>query len=254
MDESRVRDPFAGPVEAPEERSPGHHAVMAVGVGVAGLLVGTVAGLVTGVVLGVGVATLDVLAAADLTAVVIASLAVTELGYGTVAVLYLAGRPPGLRATLGWPPARALVGGLVAAIGLVGIGQGVLTFVPGVGVDDMVAGGAGAVDPVLLLALAVVSVVFVGPAEELLFRGAVYGTLRRGFGPLGSNLGASALFVLAHVGVLSVGLAGLVPLAIVFAGSLLFGYAYERTGTLVVPIAMHAAYDAALFVLASVLL
>ena len=70
MDESRVRDPFAGPVEAPEERSPGHHAVMAVGVGVAGLLVGTVAGLVTGVVLGVGVATLDVLAAADLTAVV----------------------------------------------------------------------------------------------------------------------------------------------------------------------------------------
>ena len=33
MDESRVRDPFAGPVEAPEERSPGHHAVMAVGVG-----------------------------------------------------------------------------------------------------------------------------------------------------------------------------------------------------------------------------
>jgi len=215
--------------------SPGHHLVMAVVVGGVGLLA-------------------DGRTEARISAALVASIAATELGYGLTAVAYLFRRDHGLGATLGWPSPRAFAAGIVVALSLVAIGQGLLTFVPGVGIDDLVAGTAGPVSPGLLLGLAVVSVLFVGPAEELLFRGAVYGTLRQGFGPVVANVLASALFVIAHVGSLGAGLAGLVPLGIVFVGSLLFGYAYERTGTLVVPVAMHAAYDAALFSLAYVLL
>lgn len=235
------------------ERTRGHHLVMAVGIGAAGLVVGLVTGGVVAVAGGFGL-----LAGSgtetEVNAVLVASLAATELGYGLTAVAYLVYRGPGLRAVLGWPRPGPFALALVVAFALVAAGQVLLTFVPGVGVDDLVAGSAGPVSPELVLALAVVSVVFVGPAEELLFRGAVYGTLRRGFGPLPANVIASALFVIAHLGALGVGLAGLAPLAIVAVGSLLFGYAYERAGTLVVPVAMHAAYDAALFVLVYALL
>lgn len=236
------------------DRSRGHHLVMAVGIGAAGLVVGLVAGGVVAVGGGFGLLAGGSGTETEVNAVLVASLAATELGYGATAVAYLLRRGPGLRAVLGWPRPGAFALALAVAFALVAAGQALLTFVPGVGVDDLVAGSAGSVSPALLLALAVVSVAFVGPAEELLFRGAVYGTLRRGFGPLPANVLASVLFVIAHLGALGAGFVGLVPLGVVAVGSLLFGYAYERTGTLVVPAAMHAAYDAALFVLAYVLL
>jgi len=238
-------------------RSRGHHLVLAVGIGAAGLLVGLVAGALVAVAGGVGLLAGGASPGAGsggVDAVVVASLAATEVGYGATAVVYLLRRTSGVRATLGWPSPAALASGVVAALALVAAGQALLTLVPGVGVDELVAGTGGPVSPALLLGLAVVSVVFVGPAEELLFRGAVYGTLRRGFGPAGANLLSSGLFVVAHAGSIGAGLVGLVPLVIVLVGSLSFGYAYERTGTLLVPVAMHAVYDAALFALAYVLL
>lgn len=79
----------------------------------------------------------------------------------------------------------------------------------------------------------------VGPfAEEVIFRGILYGALRR-WG-VAAALGAStAVFALLHGG------GGFTQIA----GGLLFGLAYEREGKLMAPVAVHALGNTALFAL-----
>lgn len=98
---------------------------------------------------------------------------------------------------------------------------------------------------------AAVSILFVGPGEELLHRGVIQGRLRDAFGPLVSIVAASAVFAAAHVFGLSGSPAGVwFAVGTIFAISLVLGYAYERTGNLVVVMAIHGLYNAILFCLA----
>ncbi len=81
-----------------------------------------------------------------------------------------------------------------------------------------------------------VSVVVVAPVtEEFLFRGFLYGTLRRYLGPLGAICLSAAAFAVAHEFAY-----GIPPL---FVLGFLFAYLYERTGSLVAPIAAHAVHN-----------
>jgi len=102
-------------------------------------------------------------------------------------------------------------------------------------------------------AVVAVALVLVGPAEELLYRGVVQELL---VGPLGTAGGVGAmavLFGLVHypsygasslreidAGV-ALGMAGTT------VGGAAFGALYVLTGTLLVPMAVHSLYDAALF-------
>jgi membrane protease YdiL (CAAX protease family) len=71
--------------------------------------------------------------------------------------------------------------------------------------------------------------------EEFLFRGFFYRTWKRYLGPLGAGFVASVLFAALH---------GSVPaLAGLFVLACFLTVAYERTGTLLVPIGMHAAFN-----------
>ena len=92
----------------------------------------------------------------------------------------------------------------------------------------------------LLLALAV----GVGPiAEELFFRGLIYRWLRHRVG-IGPGLLASAfLFALLHTDLIA-----FVP---ILALGLLFGWVYERTGSLAAPVAVHIFHNGAMLYLAS---
>lgn len=102
-------------------------------------------------------------------------------------------------------------------------------------------------DPQVLLFLLPVSVLLIGPGEELLFRGVVQRTLSEAFHPAVAVLGASALFAGAHVVALQGSLVGtLVVVAILFVPGTVFGAVYERSGNLVVPALAHGAYDAVL--------
>lgn len=78
-----------------------------------------------------------------------------------------------------------------------------------------------------------------GPvAEELFFRGVVYGFLRR-FGVIPALLGSSAVFVLAHS-----------PAGIAFThvvGALVFAAAYEYEKNIMVPVTIHVMGNLALF-------
>ena len=114
-----------------------------------------------------------------------------------------------------------------------------------------------------LLLLVPLSVLVVGPAEELLFRGVVQRYLSGCFSTTGAVVGASVLFALVHLPttLLAVAdpvvtdadlLAVAVTLSIVFALSLGLGYLYARTANLAVPVFVHGCYDALLFALAYV--
>lgn len=71
--------------------------------------------------------------------------------------------------------------------------------------------------------------------EEFAFRGYFYGALKRQFGIAGAALLTSALFALIHVNLSS--------LPALFFLALCLTVAYEWTGSLLVPIAMHALFN-----------
>lgn len=75
-----------------------------------------------------------------------------------------------------------------------------------------------------------------GVCEELLYRGAIYGLLRRGLGPTAANVVQAALFSLAHA--LSI------RLPWTFLLGLVLGEVRRRTGTLWVCVAVHFAFNA----------
>ena len=76
-------------------------------------------------------------------------------------------------------------------------------------------------------------------AEEIYFRGMVYGFLRR-WGPVAATVGSTLLFVAAHSNLQLIPLPQLV-------GGLLFAVAYEVEENLMVPIVIHSAGNLALF-------
>jgi membrane protease YdiL (CAAX protease family) len=83
---------------------------------------------------------------------------------------------------------------------------------------------------------AFVATVILAPAcEEFLFRGYFYGVGKRYLGALASALATSLLFAAFHLNLAS--LPGLFVLALCLTA------AYERTGSLLVPIGIHALYN-----------
>ena len=95
--------------------------------------------------------------------------------------------------------------------------------------------------PVQLLLTVLAAVVMAPIAEELLFRGLLHRGLRRRMHVVPATLLSSALFAVVHVEV-----AASQPLALIgltFVGVVL-AIAHERTGSLLVPVVIHATHNA----------
>ena len=109
----------------------------------------------------------------------------------------------------------------------------------------------GETEPTGLLLIAALSFVLIGPMEELFFRGIVQGTMRE---VLSANVAvplASFVFAVIHFLTLTGPFVGqVVVIGSLFITSLVFGYAYERTGNLAVNAVIHGGYNAVLLVLA----
>lgn len=114
------------------------------------------------------------------------------------------------------------------------------------GANQAVLAGSG--DPTYFLIMVPVSILFVGPAEELLFRGAVQGRLRQSWGVWPAILTATVLFGLVHIPAITGGFGAQLSYALLVAVlGLLLGYLYEYTGNILVPSLIHGAYNATLF-------
>jgi hypothetical protein len=109
-----------------------------------------------------------------------------------------------------------------------------------------------------LLLLVPLSVLVVGPAEELLFRGVIQQYLDGALSRLLAVGLTSLLFALVHVPTTWIATpepaAVVVTLVVLFGLSVLLGYLYVWTDNLVVPVLVHGLYDALLFGLAYVVL
>jgi uncharacterized protein len=109
--------------------------------------------------------------------------------------------------------------------------------------DELTRGGSSTV-------LAFIAAVVLAPvAEELLFRGLLFNALLRRRSVHVAALVSSVVFAVVHVDVAVSQPLALVGLTLV---GLALAYAYHRTGSLLVPIAGHAAFNGVTLVLALV--
>jgi len=104
----------------------------------------------------------------------------------------------------------------------------------------------GRENPVLFLYMVPVALFFVGPAEELVFRGVVQGLFRRSFGVVPGVVLASLLFGLGHYLAISSGSAWTYILTASALG-LVLGAVYEYTESIAVPALAHGGWNAGLF-------
>ncbi|SFR36715.1 CPBP family intramembrane glutamic endopeptidase [Halogeometricum limi] len=233
------------PTAEPKPRRTGAARAVAVAVGL------FLAGFLANLAFGLAVALPLVFVGLALTggAVLVALTAAGQLGFAAVGAVYLHRWLSGIPVRR---PTRAdlrTAGGYTVAVLLVAVAfTAVSQYLP-IEPTSTVLSDAVVADPRLLVVFAVLSILLVAPAEELLFRGAIQGRLRRTFGPVAAVVGAGLLFAALHVlnfGTLNSGAA--VALVAIFTVGCLLGWAYERTENLVVPVVIHALYNSVLFV------
>jgi membrane protease YdiL (CAAX protease family) len=166
----------------------------------------------------------------------LAYLTYTDRGLG-----FIRARVPSLR-DLG----LALAGTIVLFVGLVAIS--VLFTALGVESASNAVEQYGEQDPRVFLLLIPLSFLFIGPGEELLYRGVVQGRLRESFGPWVAIGLASVIFAAVHVFSLQgAGTGILAYLLVLLVLSPVLGAAYEYTDNLVVPALIHGAFNAVQF-------
>lgn len=232
------------------DRTPARRAGVAIGL--------TVLAVVGSIVLSIPALVLPL----DPLALFVAAVVLSELGFAAVAVAFVLRSGVGVRyLRLSVPDRRGwlfVVGGtlgmfayrmtallLVEYLGIPIAGNSITDF-PGIDVGTIV------------LVLIPVSVLVIGPAEELLFRGVVQRYLMGGFSRAWAIVGTGVLFSLVHLPTTVLAdpdpAAVTTTLVILFGLSLVLSYLYAWTGNLVVPILVHGLYDALIFAVAYVVL
>lgn len=142
-----------------------------------------------------------------------------------------------------------MIGGLIGlfaaviAIGFVTEALGVSPSDHGI-IEDASDGNAE-----ILLVLVPLSLLVIGPGEELLFRNVVQKHLYDAFSREEAIVIASSIFAVVHVPAYATGTPGQIAtsITVIFVLSLLLGWVYHRTENLVVPALIHGCYNALLF-------
>lgn len=219
--------------------------IQALGIGVAGLLVGNV----------VAVAGLTILPVEGELARGGASTAFFSIGLGLVALGYLHLRGLGLDyIDWEWPARRdwlVVVGGVLGmyavliVIGYVATALGLPSAEHGV-IDQARS------NPTILLVFVPLSWLAIGPGEELLSRNVVQKYLYESYSRSAAILVGTVVFTVIHLPAYATAepAAVFVTLLRLFAISLVLGVVYERTDSVVVAALTHGTYDAVQFILA----
>lgn len=149
-------------------------------------------------------------------------------------------RGPTLRA-VGW-----ILGGLAVLVGVNFVISELLVNAGLEGAQNEVI-RVGREEPVLFLYLVPVTILFVAPAEELLFRGAVQGLFRQAWGVLPAIVLASGLFAVAHYLALGADGSRLVTIAVIFVLGIILATVYELSESILVSAAVHAGWNVIVF-------
>ena len=169
-------------------------------------------------------------------ALVVAFSASGVLVYATMRLVYWLGKTGGVPAMLAGPPAAALGWALGGGAAAAAFALGYLHLIARWQLFPDAFGAAGKLEGYLLFLLAVVAAPL---CEEFIFRGLVFGGLRRSMGLVPSMLMSSALFSIIHPA------ASVLP---VFVLGLCTAYVYDKTRALLAPVLVHALYNAVVLV------
>lgn len=147
---------------------------------------------------------------------------------------------------LRWPQwRRALVIGPVSVVGMWALSaslyaSGYFKFLDSLGIEqlqDSVKLLQETSDPLVLGLMAVAAVIVAPVCEEIMFRGYLYPAAKRFAGPWVAGLGSALIFAAAH--------GSLAPLVPLFIFGCLLVVAYEVTGSLWAPVAIHFCFNGA---------
>lgn len=218
------------------------------GMGVAGVVVSYVLLISVGGITGAMGVEFGPLAAIGLT------LVLTQgLSFGGTAIAYFRWRGLPVSAVgISLPSLRQLgigVGAFLLSFGYLYVASIVVSLLGAQTADNQIV-EFGAKHPEVLLLLIPAAYIFIGPGEELLFRGVVQGRIRESFDAVPAVVLASIIFAGIHAPAMAAGAplsAKLTTLVILLGPSLILGAVYEYTGNLVIPALIHATYDAVLF-------
>lgn len=171
--------------------------------------------------------------------------AVNFLGLLVASLVYLHWR--GDRSLVGFrSPTRrdagVMVGGAVLLVVAIVALEAVLSQI-GLSPDENVAVETGRENPELFLYYIPLVLLLNSPAEELLFRGVVQGLFRQAYGVVPGILAAGAIFGAIHYLALAGQGSAAAYVVIAFLSGIVLGALYEYTGNLLVPIAVHAAWN-----------
>lgn len=147
----------------------------------------------------------------------------------------------------GWLTTGAGFVGVLVLWGLAAVGTVLISNRYGIEQPQQEIIRLGQEDPVVFLLLAVLSILIVGPTEELLFRGVIQTRLRETFGVV-SGLGlATFVFAVIHLPGYANGslLSAVLGITILFLVGSILAVTYEYTGNLVVPAIIHGLFNAA---------
>ncbi|ELZ68522.1 CAAX amino terminal protease family protein [Haloferax sp. ATCC BAA-644] len=170
------------------------------------------------------------------------------VGFGVVGAGYLSMRDDWELIRFERPTARDglwIAGGFVAVMGVY-LGASALMSALGIQSGDSVIAQQGRENPVYFLYLTVITIVLVGPAEELIFRGIAFGELRRLWGPAPAVVLSSLVFASIHLWSFS-GEGLYVSLGMVLVLGSVLAVVYERSGNLLVVALVHGLYNAVQF-------
>lgn len=168
--------------------------------------------------------------------------------FGVVGVAYLRFRPVKIHYDLRWPTLRDggwILGGLAAII-VVSLLAEIVVSLFGSGSATNISNAAAVENPVFIYSVFIIgNLLFIAPIEEFLFRGVIQGRLRESFGVVAAITLTSVGFGLTHIpsywfggsDLLSVGVWGAV--LGISATSLVLGYIYERTNSLLTVSIIH---------------
>jgi membrane protease YdiL (CAAX protease family) len=156
--------------------------------------------------------------------------------YGAMRLVYWRAHTQGIPRLLGEGVWRALLWGLAGGVAAAFVAIVYLQVVLPLDLFSTGKQAARPADPWLVVALAAVAIVAAPFFEEFIFRGLVFGGLRRSFGPAVSALASAAIFALVHPAI---------SVAPVFVMGFCAALVYDRTRMLAAPIVLHAVYNAA---------
>jgi hypothetical protein len=109
----------------------------------------------------------------------------------------------------------------------------------------------GLSDPTFYLLMIPISILLIGPLEELVFRGLIQGSVRNQFSTNTGIIIASLIFGVSHITSLSGSLSvSVVPYIIsTFILGLVLGKVYEYYKNIVIPVVGHGVYNSLLFII-----